>query len=330
MLAGCEYMDDRMVGARRRNERHLAAASAGGGIGCRGRSVLRLRRVLLLAGIVFGSTQAFAAPREDTVGRTPPCDSLSLVTLNIYHDADDWTSRRPLIIKGLKELLPDVIVLQEVLQHKTLRNQASDIAEALSDETVSYESWFVSADPRDDERRFGNAILTPHPVLERTEHRLRPLDDWRTLAHARLEMCGRTVDIYGTHLHHTREGEGIRARQVRDILSIIEARDDGTSSILTGDFNATVIAPELEPLLARYFDAFGRVEEEADSNTTLNPHYFDTEMQRRIDHIFADRGRFEVLEARRVLDRPDDSATWPSDHFGVFADLRFVSVAEAG
>jgi endonuclease/exonuclease/phosphatase family metal-dependent hydrolase len=318
-------MDDRMVGRRRRNEQHLAAASTGAGIGRRGRSALKLPRVLLLAGILLGSTPVSAALREDTVAPTPPCDSLSLVTLNIYHDADDWMLRRPLIIKGLKELLPDVIVLQEVLQHETLRNQASDIAEALG-----YEEWFVSASPRGDERRFGNAILTRHPVLERTEHRLHPLDDWRTLAHARLEICGRMVDIYGTHLHHTREGEGIRARQVRDIVSAIEVRGDGTSSILAGDFNATVIAPELGPLLAQYFDAFGRVEEEAHRITTLNPHYFDTEMQRRIDHIFAERGRFEVLEARRVLDRPDDSATWPSDHFGVFAELRFESAAEAG
>jgi len=287
-------------------------------------SVLKLRRMLLLAGILLGATPASAAAREDTVGRMPPCDSFSLVTLNIYHDADDWASRSPLIIKGLKELLPDVIVLQEVLQHETLRNQAADLAGELG-----YESWFVSANPPADERRYGNAILTRHPVLQRTEHRLHPLDDWRTLAHARLEMCGRTVDIYGTHLHHTPEGEGIRARQVRDILSIIEARDDGTSSILAGDLNATVTAPALEPLLARYFDVFGRVEEEADRITTLNPHYFDKEMQRRIDHVFAERGRFEVLGARRVLDQPDESGTWPSDHFGVFAELRFES-AEAG
>jgi beta-glucosidase len=71
-------------------------------------------------------------------------------------------------------------------------------------------------------------------------------------------------------------------------------------------------------------------DEEADRITTLNPHYFDTDMQRRIDHVFAERGRFEVLEARRVIDQPDESGTWPSDHFGVFAELRFESAAEAG
>lgn len=281
--------------------------------------------MFLLAGILLGCTPASATLGDAMADRLQPCDSLSLVTLNIYHDADDWPSRRPLIIEGLKELLPDVIVLQEVLQHETLRNQASDIAEALG-----YEFWFASMNPRDDEHRFGNAILTRHPILERTEHRLHPLDDSRTLARAKLEVCGRTVDVYGTHLHYTREGASIRARQVGDVVSIIDARDDGTPSILAGDFNATATAPELQPLLARYFDVFGRVVEEADRITTLNPHYFDTEMERRIDHIFAERGRFEVVDARRVLDRPDGSGTWPSDHFGVLAELRFVGAAEAG
>jgi endonuclease/exonuclease/phosphatase family metal-dependent hydrolase len=286
---------------------------------------VKQRRWLLLGAILLGYTSALSAPTNETAERTEPCDSLSVVTLNIYHDANDWPSRRPLVIEGLKELSPDVIVLQEVLQKEELGNQAADIAEALD-----YESWFASANPRDDKQRFGNAILTRHPIVERTEHRLHPLNDWRTLAHAKLEVCGRTVDIYGTHLHHTREGDGIRAQQVSDIVSTIKAREDDTPSILVGDFNATVRSPELAPLLVRYSDAFGRMEKEADGITTLNPHYFDEEMQRRIDHIFVERGHFEVLEARRVLDRPDASGTWPSDHFGVFSRLRFMSAADAG
>ena len=284
---------------------------------------MKSRRVLLLAGILSGCVPAWGT--DAMADRLQPCDTLSVVTLNIYHDADDWPSRRPLVIEGLKELSPDVIVLQEVLQKEEIGNQATDIAEALN-----YESWFASANPQGDKQRFGNAILTRHPIVERTEHRLHPLNDWRTLAHAKLEVCGRTIDIYGTHLHHTREGDGIRAQQVGDIVSTIKARDDDTPSILAGDFNATVRAPELAPLLVRYSDAFGRVEKQADSITTLNPHYFDERMQRRVDHIFIERGHFEVLEARRVLDRPDASGTWPSDHFGVFSRLRFMSAADAG
>lgn len=278
----------------------------------------RTATILILLGWAYA---AASAPDDGPSDRQ--CEGLSVLTLNIYHDRDHWAARRPLIVGGMKQLKPDVIVLQEVLQHETLRNQAEDLAEALD-----YETWFVSADPPDRERRYGNAILTRHPVPERTGHRLDPLDDWRTLAHVRLDVGGHIVDIYGTHLHHTREGGDIRARQVRDLTSIIEARDDGTPSILMGDFNATVNAPELQPLLARYVDVFGSVEEDAGSITTLNPHYFDTTMQRRIDHIFAERGRFEILGARRVFDSPGDSGTWPSDHFGVYAQLCFEHTAD--
>lgn len=278
----------------------------------------------VLAVAVLGSaSNAAVDPRDDDAQRTAQGDTLSVVTLNIYHDKADWPARRPLIIDGLKALRPDVIVLQEVLQHETLRNQAEDIAEALG-----FECWFVSPDPLEDVRRYGNAILTAHRILDRSAHRLEPLGDWRTLAHVRIEVGGHVVDIYGTHLHHTPEGGDIRARQVRDLMSLIAARDDGTPSLLLGDFNATVDTPELQPVLERWFDALSRFDAGAAAGTTLNPHYFEPEAQRVVDHIFAQRGRFEVVAARRILDRPDASGTWPSDHFGVYARLRFVDAAD--
>lgn len=242
------------------------------------------------------------------------CASLSVVTLNIYHDRADWPARRPLIAAGLEALSADVIALQEVLQHASLVNQAEDLAAALG-----YRWWFASADPEDSARRYGNAILTRHRILGASHHRLRPLDDARTLAHVTLDVDGQAVDVYATHLHHTPAGRDIRARQVGDLLSIVAKSRDDRPSLLLGDFNATVRAPELAPLLEHYRDAFGSVAKDADSITTLNPHYFEPAAQRRIDHVFVERNRFDILEARRVLDRPDESGTWPSDHFGVYA-----------
>src|SRR5690606_10389330 len=133
--------------------------------------------ILCIAG---GMPAAAAAPDADGTERAAGCEAISVVTLNIYHDRADWPARRPLVIEGLKALSPDVIVLQEVLQHETLRNQAEDIAEALG-----YGWWFVSADPPGQARRYGNAILTPHPVVDRNGHRLHPMKDFRTLVHAR-------------------------------------------------------------------------------------------------------------------------------------------------
>ena len=54
--------------------------------------------------------------------------------------------------------------------------------------------------------------------------------------------------------------------------------------------------------------------------TTLNPAFFD--YRARIDHVFAERGRFDLLEARVVFDATGADGTWPSDHFGLYVRLR--------
>jgi endonuclease/exonuclease/phosphatase family metal-dependent hydrolase len=275
-------------------------------------------RTLAIASFVLHAILLSACTATSSRSSAGDDGSFSVVTLNIYHDRDGWPQRRALVIDGLQALAPDVIALQEVLQHETLRNQAEDIAEALS-----YEYFFVSTTPPGKVKRYGNAILTRHPVLDRSERRLRPRNDWRTLAHLRLDIRGSIVDIYNTHLHHTVKGSEIRALQLRDVLSHIDTRNDGTPSLLLGDFNAGVTWPELQPLDERYVDAFGSLHDDADSITTLNPHHFGDSL-RRIDHVFAQRDRFEILDARRVLDRPDLTGTWPSDHFGVYARLRLL------
>lgn len=252
--------------------------------------------------------------------------AVSVVTCNLYHDKADWPKRLPLIVDGLRALRPDVIALQEVLQHERLPNQAQTIADALGQRV-----HFVSTDPPDRTRRYGNAILTPHPILARSEKRLAPFDDGRTVAHARIDVEGRAIDVYATHLHHTAEGAAIRRRQLQDVLAHIDAAGDDTPRILLGDFNDTIPSTTLQPLLARYIDSYGSRKPDADTqpaNTTLNPAFFD--QGRRIDHILAERGRFEVLDADIVLDRAGADGTWPSDHFCLHARLRPLPAADAG
>jgi endonuclease/exonuclease/phosphatase family metal-dependent hydrolase len=97
---------------------------------------------------------------------------------------------------------------------------------------------------------------------------------------------------------------------------------------LLGDFNATPDTPELQAILERWFDVLDRADGDAAAGMTLNPHYFEPEVRRVVDHVFAERGRFEIVAARRILDQPDASGTWPSDHFGVYARLRFIDTAD--
>src|SRR5690606_20928014 len=151
-----------------------------------------------------------------------PSPEITLVTLNLWHDKGDWSVRQRVIVQALRELRPDVVALQEVFQHEALPNQARTLADALG-----YEYVFASVDAADGPKRFGNAILSRHPVLAHDWKALEPLDDFRNIVHVRLAVGGREFNVYDTHLHWTEGGGAIRAEQVADVLRYIDATDDG-------------------------------------------------------------------------------------------------------
>lgn len=247
---------------------------------------------------------------------------LKIATLNLYHDKDDWPRRRVQIVEEFKREQPDVIALQEVIQREDLVNQAEWLAGQLG-----YAWHFVSTDPAGKPMRYGNAILTRHPVLLRGEQRLRPLDDSRTVGLLRIDLDGRALNVYVTHLHWTDQGGSIRAQQLADLLQYIATTSEGIASIVAGDFNATADAPELTSLRGGFIDTYGSLHPDVDpvSSSTLNLKYF---APKRIDHVFYQRGEFTPVSSRIIFNQPDADGTWASDHYGMLATLRLHSQQE--
>lgn len=282
--------------------------------------------VTLLGGLLLAACATAPETSPDAQARAPADDaSLSLVTFNLYHDKADWPQRLPLILAGLRSLHPDVIALQEVLQHEGLPNQAQTIAEALG-----YRWYFVSIDPPGQTRRYGNAILVRHPILLQQWRRLRPLDDSRSAGLVRIAVNGRPLNVYVTHLHYKPEGGDIRAQQVRDLRDFIADTRGDAPVIVAGDFNAPEAAPELAPLASDYINAYGALHAAADADprasSTLNLSYFAA-TPARIDHVWLQRGAFVPIAARIILNRPDAAGHWPSDHYGMYARFRLDAAA---
>lgn len=257
-----------------------------------------------------------ACPAAAPPGAEP---SITVVTLNLWHDKADWPTRRAAILAGLRRLHPDVIALQEVLQHESLPNQAEALARDLG-----YRVAFASVDPPAAPRRYGNAILTRHPILAEGWRKLRPWDDWRIAVHVRIAIDRRALDVYATHLHHTTEGGAIRARQAADLIAFVDATAHGDATMLLGDFNATYEAPEFDGLRARWHDAYDRMHpdaaQDAAAHSTLNPALLPP---LRVDHVLFDPRHMRVVSARRLFDAPLADGGWASDHFGVLAVLRW-------
>jgi endonuclease/exonuclease/phosphatase family metal-dependent hydrolase len=270
-----------------------------------------VRLLLLLACSLLAGTVG--------VSRAAPRDTLTVVTLNLWHDQHEWPRRLARILSTLRALRPDVVCLQEVLQHASLPNQARTLADSLG-----YGWHFCSVDGPERPKRYGNAILTPHRMLRADGRNLLPLDDYRVVAYVRIEVRGREIDVYDTHLHHTPEGGAIRATQVRDLIAFIDSTRGSGPLVLAGDFNAGAGTPELQPLASGYIDTWAATNPHADAEAsrTFNPLFGN--VPQAIDHIFVARqGRPALmpLSSELLFHSCGADSVWASDHFGVMARI---------
>lgn len=276
----------------------------------------RLFPCSLLLALVFGLSACATTPM--TAGTAADSGTVDVVTLNIWHDKPVWPQRRQLIVRTLHELQPDVIALQEVIQHAEQENQAKELAAALG-----YRYAFASVDPVDAPKRYGNALLTRHPILAEDSRKLQPLGEYRVALHVRVAIGGRPVNVYVTHLSHRGEDGPVRQQQVDDLLDFVATTRGDAPTLIAGDFNTRVDAPEMRKLDADYRSAFDAIHPDADParTSTLNLQYFKP---KRIDHIYAQRDAFAIEASRILLDQPDTDGSWASDHYGVHARLRLL------
>jgi endonuclease/exonuclease/phosphatase family metal-dependent hydrolase len=79
------------------------------------------------------------------------------------------------------------------------------------------------------------------------------LDDYRTVAHLRIDVDGTPVNVYATHLNERNDesGEAHPPHQVEDLLRFITETSAGCAPVvIAGDFNALVDAGDLRSCAA--------------------------------------------------------------------------------
>jgi len=209
-----------------------------------------------------------------------------VVTLNLEQDHKRWSDRLPLISSEIAGLRPDVIALNEVcvpLQTARLLRDSAIAATGIPYKLV--QQTRVNGLSKVE----GEALLTRFPIIE------------------------------------TGNLDYLRLFQVQQLLQWIDSRADGTPAIVCGDFNATLDASSAGLMATRFRPtqtmptAFTPL---ADRNGAVS-HPDRPRMDRCIDYIWISDG-IEVLASEVCFNRPspDDPSLWPSDHAGVWADLR--------
>lgn len=216
----------------------------------------------------------------------------------------------------------DLIALQEVDKHLTSRSNCDDqprrLAEMLNMH-VDYAANITEFESDcEQQSRYGTAILTKreHPILD-TEHYELPTpqieeeaaNEPRGLQEATVQVAGRQLKFYTTHLDHLFEER--RMAQVEAILAATDGVDE--PQILTGDFNTDPDSDPITTVTDEYVDAFAAAGSgDADTYPAI---YTDAEPERRIDYVFSSE---DVL----IEDAGIAEKTLVSDHLPTIADLR--------
>jgi endonuclease/exonuclease/phosphatase family metal-dependent hydrolase len=275
---------------------------------------------------------------------------LRVATINVWNKAGPWLARLPLIRRELERLAPEVVGMQEVLRFQpdsaegaqltVLNDQATEIAEGLG-----FQIAYSVASDYGNGLKFGNAVLSRHPIVEQRSFPLPGIEsgETRSLLYALCDTPHGSLPVFVTHLNWKFHHGAIRQRQVAFIAErIAELSPIGgphLPPVLLGDFNAAPDADEIRFLTGLcaidgktvYFaDAWVFAGEGPGYTYDRGNEYAAKarEPSRRIDYIFV-RGpdrqfRGEPLHAALAFHEAQHAtsgAVWPSDHFGVVADL---------
>lgn len=193
--------------------------------------------------VLLTGTLAFALSKPDV---TPPAAdprALRVVTFNIHH-AIDGSGRLDLraVADAIRAQRADVVLLQEV-GRGAVPSGTTDIGVWLSRELGMRLIWGPAADGQ-----FGNAILTSRKVLRSGADRM-PKGDWsqiRGYVWARLEVGGKPVYVWNTHLDGGADHAQARRREIAALLS---AWGGAPRTVFGGDLGSEPDDPEMDMFL---------------------------------------------------------------------------------
>jgi endonuclease/exonuclease/phosphatase family metal-dependent hydrolase len=245
-----------------------------------------------------------------------PDEALRVATLNLRNIADRWPERIPLLLADMAALQPDLIGLQECV---FAVQQDRLIGAAGEGRYESRRGWAGRPE-------YGNAILGKAPIALGDGERI-DLGRHRSALRVPVSLpSGSAFDFSVTHLHHEVQDESVRSEQAAALIAWL-APISGPL-VVVGDFNAEPKEFAYRLMLdagfrSSHLEANG-VEPEVTWPSGIRAPGMDVDGDPGcLDYIWV-RGQIMVESCALAFDRPavDDPTLYPSDHFGLVAQIR--------
>ncbi|MDP3919552.1 MAG: endonuclease/exonuclease/phosphatase family protein [Candidatus Omnitrophota bacterium] len=248
---------------------------------------------------------------------------MKILTLNTWQERGPWEARWELIIDWIDNEKPDFIAFQELFN--------GEWAAAVRKRT-GYGHLVSYPEPS------GLVFLSQQPVVNSALVEMQaqsPTEDYSRYAlFSEFEFLGKPLTLLNTHLSWKLGEDDVRARQVDELLSLVDRRHEGRLVFAMGDFNSPPEGAAIRKMVRQgsFKDAYAGLHpgEEGLTWSHRNPYTqiastIDGAVDlpaRRLDYIFVKEGAGREIRAASVevvLHEPDAAGVWPSDHFGLLA-----------
>jgi endonuclease/exonuclease/phosphatase family metal-dependent hydrolase len=246
--------------------------------------------------------------------------TVTVATLNLFHQMGRWDERYPLLLDQLTALRPDVIGLQEV---NLSTQQGVSICRLVNDRLTEPPPYEIHHMARPGQYAHVDALAVMSRLPVEAHEGLDYLLNENVAQRLRLRLeGGGALHFYNTHLHFPPSATDVRLRQAERLLAWLDTWQGAAATVVVGDFNAypeeQTVALMKSRLASAHEAAHGR-EPEKTWPTPVNT--WDPSPQGCLDYVFVAGAR--VLEAGLAFatPHPDDETLYPSDHLGIMAKL---------
>ncbi|MEA3351107.1 MAG: endonuclease/exonuclease/phosphatase family protein [Chloroflexota bacterium] len=283
----------------------------------------------------------------------------TVLTINILDDLSHWNARREVLLNQINALEPELIALQEVAVYKG-ENTAQWLADQLNggDEPPDppYELHLIP-DNGAKSRTGAIAVLSRWPI--KRNERLVFEDQNHSVQLVRVRVDETAIILVNVLYYHQEEEEAVlRPDSIEKLLDKLDQQSVAIPVLICGDFGTTPSSPSIQTM-RKYFDSAHKQihghepeytyptplplswqvkfvdwlestlgnhnDNGADAAGTVAAVNGDEDLRVTLDYIFADP-RLQILDCQIVCDQPSpqDEKIYPSDHFGLFAELEAV------
>jgi endonuclease/exonuclease/phosphatase family metal-dependent hydrolase len=261
---------------------------------------------------------------------------VKIATINILYKLEEWEQRRTLLVDGLKGQQADLIALQEV---KLPEDTSAFLASELNMPYVYLVPFQSSSYKKTNS--IGIAILSRYPFIIQGMVDLQ--SQGRRMQYVQVEVDGQPLVLCNGHYYWYPGSHQERVKQIELLLNWKNTLPVDMPIVAVGDFNGT---PETSAimLMKQHFTsayyAYHNQEPEYTCPTLLARRDWKKVLSQAVldlifnqtlkpwrgtlDYIFINE-KLRVINCFLILNQPalGDPTLYPSDHFGIAAELQY-------